>query len=436
MRTFSSSSRIGFRSSLSTPAVTGHAISQEQATPASNPALYEAHHASVKACDTVKAAVEMAILDRQEAVNRNNQPIHAAIESASQSNERAIQPYAAREDEARNLREQAHASAATKMGLAGCRHDRSNPDPEAPFRPDRMTRDDAIHQLGLSDSKTPSPWAKWIGTALLAIPVGSLFALSVGIKSGLMDPEISLNLEPDRIGPFIAMILLGIGLALIVGLALEAAFKFAAEQRNTRGWVWQTGVAMTVAAAFFLVLTLGDAVLQMTGLMAVAGTMTLSEETLPWAIFFMISLVITLPYMALKSYHGIAEGLKKSCDMKSAQFIENQAALDGQRRRNDPVCQEASAAVSHAMNADKRHAEALAERKGLEKEQIDAMDSLRRQLLPISADPTLEEKLSIREAELKVLAAQADLEEGGPSFRGDLFRRQADALARQKASLR
>lgn len=436
MRSFSSSSRIGFRSSLSTPPITGHATSQELAAPASNPALHEAHHASIKACETVRASVEMAIMDRQEAVNRNNQPIHAAIESAGQANERAIQPYAAREDEARNLREQAHASAATKMGLAGGRHDRSNPDPEAPFRPHLMTREDAIHQLGLSDSKTPAPWAKWIGTVLLAIPVGSLFALSIGIKAGLMDPEITLNLEPDRIGPFIVMILLGIGLALIVGLCLEAATKFAAEQRNKWGWVWQTWAALAAAGVLFMVLTLGDALLQMTGLMSVAGAMTLSEETLPWAVFFIISLVITLPYMALKSYHGIAEGLKKSCDMKSAQFIENQAALDGQHRRNDPVCQEASAAVSHAMNADKRHAEALAERKGLEKEQAETMDSLRRQLLPISADPTLEEQLSIREAELRVLAAQADLEEGGPSFRGDLFRRQADALARQRASLR
>jgi hypothetical protein len=387
-----------------------------------------------QARDVAQAIVDLSLAKRQEAAHQTNQPLHGALEEAAASLEKSLSPVVNRLEKAREMREAAHGKAARQMGLASASYDRKAAHPDDPFRPRKMSREEAIHELGLVEGAAPTGWLKVLAS-ILPIPVGALFALSFGIKSGLLDPELTLNFEPDRLGAFVGVMTFGIGIAYLVGLAMEFVCRFAAEQRNSRGWNWQTWTAMAAAGLLFIFLVASDSLLQAEGLLSIARAMNLGDDETPGWVYLIISMVVVVPYLAIKGMVGAFDGLRKSCDLKAGQLIAARAGEEEARRRACPLCQEASADISIALRSEEIFNEAERERLQLEAKHEALCRDLRSRLIPIPGDLAPDEKLTLREADLRVKAAQADVDEGGPCYRGDSLRRQADEIARRRATL-
>ncbi len=391
-----------------------------------------------------KAQVDSNLIVRQEAARQTNTPVLAQIEAADRRFQDELSPLQQREDSDRSRRELAHSRAAQLASLCGAQYDRENLDREAPFIPTKMSHEEACGRLGLMEVRSNWEWLTKGLSVLATVALGPLLGISLGIHMGLVEPDISLNLEPDRVGPFLSVLFAGCLLAFIFGYGAERLAHWCASQRQTRGWTWPTYVAFGLTGILLIIGIIGDAAIQMSGLVSLARMTNLGEEAIPDWLFLAMSLVFAILYFSIKVVRGSFKGLNDSADVLAKRLIETSFREEMERRRSIADCREASAAIGEAINAEAALRETLAEKKALKEVYERHLAALNSSLIPFPDAPTPDEQLSIRESELRLLAAQADLEEarlgtivasGDESHRGASFRRMADDIARKQASL-
>lgn len=437
MSAASNSASIGFR--LKTEA---------QPTPSANPAqpknVYEAAiQAAEQRCGQVRAQTEANLLVRQQAVLQTNSPLLSQIEAAKASYGAEMAPLQQREDADRSKKDHAHSRAAQLCSLCGSPYDRERLDREAPFIPTRMSHEEACGRLGLMEVRSNWEWLTKALSVLATIALGPLLGISLGIHMGLVEPDITLNLEPERIGPFFGVLIAGTLLAFIFGYGAERLAHWCASQRQTRGWTWPTYVAFGLAGILLLAGIIGDAAIQMSGLVSLARMTNLGEEAIPDWLFLAMSLVFAILYFSIKVVRGAFKGLNDSAEELANRLIETNYREEMEKRRSSPDCREASAAIGEAINAEAVLKGTLAEKAALKADYEAKLAKLHGSLLPLPDAPTQEELLSLRESELRLRAAKADLEEaqlgtiawGEESHRGAAFRRMADEIARRNVTL-
>lgn len=163
-----------------------------------------------------------------------------------------------------------------------------------------------------SFSSQVSSWSQRILVTMFGALNAVLFALSIGIKTGLLQKDLLLDLHPETLGRTVIFFLFGLAVTLVVGNAVKATFRFAEELRWSKGWIWQTWTAFGIATASFLALAAGASMIQMTGVTAVAQAMTASPASGQDHLLFFVSLTCALPWLAVHALIGARQGRERA----------------------------------------------------------------------------------------------------------------------------
>ncbi|MBX3097143.1 MAG: hypothetical protein KF812_09795 [Fimbriimonadaceae bacterium] len=271
--------------------------------------------------------------------------------------------------------------------------------------------------------------------------IGLLFGYNIGTKMGMIEPEIQVNMEPDRYPSFVAAILGGVVLSVLVGLGVKYLAKKAASQRNLRGWTWQTWVAMLGAALVSLLLIAGDVALQMSSMMSQAEMTSLSGETHSPMTYLLMSMIFVIGYVMFKNAIGWADGLNGSARQVALQHIDKVASDEEARRRVDNVCKEASAAAHTAKVANSQFADAKSVYESACRDLNTRVIELASQRKDIPVEPNMDERLKLDEAELRAKAERIEFDHGSVTgekscYRAEELKRRADEMARVRAGVR
>ncbi len=378
---------------------------------------------------------------RVQAVHDHNAAIAQKVDQAW----KASAPRLAAADESVNRfahkAENLHDQATALFGMCAAvqPYNRERPDPQAPFMPRAMNMDQAIEERGLGTLHLRPKWAYKLGEALMTFGVGLLFGWNIGVKMGMLEPELQVNLEPDRLPSFIGAMMMGLVLSLVVGAGAKSWANKAASQRNLRGWTWPTWAAMIGSGVVSLLLIAGDVALQMSSLMTQAQMTSLDGQSMSPLVYALMSILFVLGYVGAKNFMGWSEGLNNSAEQIARQHIAKVQADEEARRRQDPTCCEASAFAHRALAANTELATAESARLALQREAETRVKDLegQKRSAPTALQP--EEASQLREAELRMraeLAQQEDLAQGSEaSMRAMTYLREADAEVRRRASL-
>ena len=301
--------------------------------------------------ELAKDAANKRLAERHEEARRhNNRLIEEIIAVERRCSEKLAEVDGEIAQQKKNL-EYAHADAAVSHALAGLDYDREALDVEKPFRVRPVSSDHVRHERGLQMWDRKGGWVHALVVVAGTVALGFLMGMSIGVKIGAVEPDASSLTSPSNLPAVLIYWAVGTFVVAVMGIGIYQMSRMAASKKQLFGWTPETKAWTAAAIMLFCGCTLGDAFIQMTGLMKIAESTSFNKSALPAPVYFLMCLVISGGFFVYEAMTGIGKGLNDSASQViSGEIAKRQHTEEHHRRNHSEPHRKAAATVAQAKN--------------------------------------------------------------------------------------